>query len=80
MKIGTKIILGFSAPILMFIAFGIWLQLVTAGISDNLKHVRDESVAFALVWARRWNVEPACLSVKSHPVNPLCNHLAACAG
>src|SRR3989338_1171036 len=49
MKIGTKIILGFSAPILMFIAFGIWLQLVTAGISDNLKHVRDESVAFALV-------------------------------
>jgi len=48
MKIGTKIILGFSAPILMFFAFGIWLQFVMVGVSDQMKHVRDESVAFAL--------------------------------
>lgn len=48
MKVGTKIILGFSVPIVMFFAFGIWLQFVMVGVSDNLRHVRDESVAFAL--------------------------------
>ena len=48
MKIGTKIILGFSVPILMFFAFGLWMQFVMSGISEHLRHVRDESVAFAL--------------------------------
>ena len=48
MKVGTKIILGFSVPILMFFAFGLWMQLVMSGISEHLRHVRDESVAFAL--------------------------------
>ncbi|MBI5439475.1 MAG: methyl-accepting chemotaxis protein [Nitrosomonadales bacterium] len=48
MKVGTKIILGFSVPILMFFVFGLWLQFVMVGVSDHLRHVRDESVAFAL--------------------------------
>ena len=49
MKVGTKIILGFSVPILMFFAFGLWMQLVMVGVSEHLRHVRDESVAFALI-------------------------------
>jgi len=48
MKISTKIILGFSVPILMFFAFGFWLQLVMVNVSDHMRHVMDESVAFAL--------------------------------
>ena len=48
MKINTKIILGFSVPILIFFAFGLWMQFVMVGVSDHLRHVRDESVAFAL--------------------------------
>ena len=48
MKVGTKISLGFSVPILMFFAFGLWLQFVMASVSDHFRQVRDESVAFAL--------------------------------
>ena len=48
MKVGTKIILGFSIPILMFFAFGLWMQFVMVGVSDHLRHVRDESVVFAM--------------------------------
>ena len=48
MKVGTKIILGFSIPILMFFAFGLWMQLVMVGVSDHLRHVRNESVVFAM--------------------------------
>lgn len=49
MKVGARIILGFSLPIAMFFAFGLWMQLVMVGVSDHLRHVRDESVAFALI-------------------------------
>lgn len=48
MKVSTKIILGFSVPILMFLAFGLWMQFVLVGVADHLQHVRNESVAFAL--------------------------------
>jgi len=49
MKVGTKIILGFSVPILMFFAFGLWLNLVMKDVSGHLRHVKEESVAFALM-------------------------------
>ena len=49
MKVGTKITLGFSVPILMFLAFGIWLQFVLVSVSRDLQHVREESVTFALL-------------------------------
>lgn len=48
MKVGTKIILGFSVPIAMFFGFGLWMQLVMVGVSEHLQHVRNESVAFAM--------------------------------
>ncbi len=49
MKVGTKIILGFSIPIVMFLAFGIWLDIMLKVASDNLQYIRDESVVFALM-------------------------------
>jgi diguanylate cyclase (GGDEF)-like protein len=49
MKVGTKIILGFSVPILMFFAFGLWLNLVLKDVSGHLRHVKEESVTFALM-------------------------------
>ncbi|MFA6920916.1 MAG: PP2C family protein-serine/threonine phosphatase [Gallionella sp.] len=49
MKVRTKIIIGFSAPILMFFAFGLWLHFVLKDASDYLMHVKNESVAYALI-------------------------------
>ncbi len=49
MKVGTKIILGFSIPILMFFVFGLWLQYAMEKTSGHLQQVRGESVIFALI-------------------------------
>lgn len=49
MKIRTKIILGFSIPILMFGAFGLWLHFAMASASEQLRHAKEESVVFALI-------------------------------
>lgn len=49
MKVGARIILGFSIPILMFFVFGLWLQFVMEKTPGHLQKVKDESVAFALI-------------------------------
>jgi methyl-accepting chemotaxis protein len=49
LSVGKKILLGFTVPILMFSAFGLWLQFAMISVSDNLKHIREESVAFSLL-------------------------------
>ncbi|MBI5438453.1 MAG: hypothetical protein HY936_05840 [Nitrosomonadales bacterium] len=49
MKIRTKIIFGFSIPILMFFAFGLWLDIVMKGASGHLRHIKEESVALTLM-------------------------------
>lgn len=49
MDVRTKIILGFSVPVLMFFAFGLWIAIVMDGASSQLRQVREESVAFALM-------------------------------
>lgn len=49
MKIRTKIILGFSIPILMFGVFGLWLHFAMASASEQLRHAKEESVVFALI-------------------------------
>jgi methyl-accepting chemotaxis protein len=49
LKVGKKIVLGFSVPIILLSAFGLWLQLAMVSVSDHLLHIRNESVAYALL-------------------------------
>lgn len=49
MKVRAKIILGFSVPMLMFGALGLWLLLVMESASDHLRYLREESVALVLM-------------------------------
>ena len=49
LKVGQKITLGFSIPILFFFAFGLWMQLSIMSVADQLQHIKNESVAFALL-------------------------------
>lgn len=48
LKIGHKLAVGFAVPLVLFAAFGIWLQMATGNMIDIIGHVRDESVPFAL--------------------------------
>ena len=48
LNVGKKILGGFTIPILLFGAFGLWLQFAMISVSDHLEHIKSESVAFAL--------------------------------
>ena len=49
LSVGKKILVGFTIPILLFSAFGLWLQLAMISVSDNLKHIKSESISFAML-------------------------------
>ena len=48
LKIGRRLLVGFGLPLALFVAFGIWLQVVLADLADVSDHIRDESVPFLL--------------------------------
>ncbi len=47
-KVGSRLLAGFSIPLVLFIGFGIWLMLAMATVSEYVQRVRDESVPFAM--------------------------------
>jgi methyl-accepting chemotaxis protein len=49
LNVGNKILLGFSVPILMFSAFGLWLQFAMINVSGHLQLIRNEGVTFSLL-------------------------------
>ncbi|MFA7243030.1 MAG: methyl-accepting chemotaxis protein [Sulfuricellaceae bacterium] len=48
LDVGKKILLGFSAPVLLFAGFGIWLWTVMGHITEITHKTKTESVAFAM--------------------------------
>jgi methyl-accepting chemotaxis protein len=48
-NVGNKILLGFAIPILLLCAFGLWLQFAMVSVSNNLQHIKNESIIFALL-------------------------------
>src|SRR5512146_1913067 len=48
MKVGSRLLLGFAIPLVLFVAFGIWLLLAMTNISGHMRIVKTESVPFAL--------------------------------
>ncbi|MDP2804575.1 MAG: hypothetical protein Q8O24_01415, partial [Gallionellaceae bacterium] len=49
LKVGHRLLLGFSLPIAMFVLFGIWLQIAMTNIASLVTEAQSESVPFALV-------------------------------
>ncbi|MCK9202370.1 MAG: methyl-accepting chemotaxis protein [Gallionella sp.] len=48
LKIGRRLLVGFALPLALFVAFGGWLQMSMGNISGHVRHVKVESVPFAL--------------------------------
>ena len=48
LNVSKKILAGFTVPILLFGAFGLWLQLAMISVSDHLQHIKNESVVYAM--------------------------------
>jgi methyl-accepting chemotaxis protein len=48
LKIGRRLLVGFALPLVLFVAFGIWLQMSMGNISGHVRLVKNESVPFAL--------------------------------
>ncbi|MBI3901889.1 MAG: hypothetical protein HY306_02955 [Nitrosomonadales bacterium] len=49
LNVGKRIVLGFAVPILLFSAFGLWLQFAMVAVSERLQHIEGESATFALL-------------------------------
>ena len=48
MNVTQRLILGFSVPVLMFAAFGVWLWTVMGDITEIARQTKTESIVFAM--------------------------------